>query len=79
MTFSAILNVLLLLALVVWLGYRQSTWRPIRPGRMWRMPILLGLVARSAGIPWAFAAGAVACVAGAAWLLVLARRPVLSR
>lgn len=43
MTFSTILNVLLLLTLVVWLGYRQSTWRPVRSGRMWRMPILLGI------------------------------------
>ncbi|MDY0829611.1 hypothetical protein SK224_10820 [Microbacterium sp. BG28] len=43
MTFSTILNILLLVVLVVWLGYRQSTWRPIRSGRMWRMPILLGI------------------------------------
>ncbi|MDR6198737.1 hypothetical protein QE374_000646 [Microbacterium sp. SORGH_AS428] len=43
MTFSTVLNVLLLLVLVVWLGYRQSTWRPIRSGRMWRMPIILGV------------------------------------
>ena len=43
MTLSTILNALLLLALIVWLGYRQSTWRPIRSGRMWRMPILLGI------------------------------------
>jgi predicted MFS family arabinose efflux permease len=35
-------------------------------------PILLGLVARSAGIPWAFAAGAAICGAGALWMLVLA-------
>ena len=32
-------------------------------------PILLGYVAQSAGIPWAFAAGAVVAVAGAAWTL----------
>lgn len=43
MTLSLLLNALLLLVLVVWLGYRQSTWRPIRSGRMWRMPILLGI------------------------------------
>lgn len=43
MTFPTILNLLLLLGLIVWLGYRQSTWRPIRSGRMWRMPILLGI------------------------------------
>lgn len=40
---SSLLHALLLLALVVWLGYRQSTWQPIRSGRMWRMPILLGI------------------------------------
>ncbi len=34
-------------------------------------PILLGVVARSAGIPWAYAVGAAVCAAGAAWMLVL--------
>lgn len=37
-------------------------------------PILLGLVARSSGIPWAYAVGAVVCLAGALWMLVLASR-----
>lgn len=37
-------------------------------------PILLGVVARSAGIPWAYAVGAGVCVLGAAWLLLLASR-----
>ena len=37
-------------------------------------PILLGFVAASSGIPWAFAAGALVALAGAAWTLGLARR-----
>ena len=37
-------------------------------------PILLGLVARSSGIPQAYAVGAAVCVAGALWMLVLAGR-----
>ena len=41
-------------------------------------PILLGLVARSSGIPWAYAAGAAICGAGALWMLVLARRQTVA-
>ncbi|GLI28911.1 permease [Agromyces rhizosphaerae] len=37
-------------------------------------PILLGFVAASSGIPWAFAVGALVALAGAAWTLGLARR-----
>ncbi|CRK57388.1 Transporter, putative [Alloactinosynnema sp. L-07] len=42
-------------------------------------PILLGLVAQSAGIPWAFAAAAATTLAGAAWTLAQSRRPTLVR
>ncbi|WP_353809929.1 MFS transporter [Agromyces sp. SYSU T00194] len=37
-------------------------------------PILLGLVAASSGIAWAFAVGALVALAGAAWTLGLAHR-----
>lgn len=30
--------------ILVWVGYRQTTWRPVDAGRMWRMPLVLGLV-----------------------------------
>jgi predicted MFS family arabinose efflux permease len=39
-------------------------------------PILLGFVAQSAGVPWAFAAGAGIAFAGGVWTLMLSRRPV---
>lgn len=29
--------------ILVWVGYRQTTWRPVDPGRMWRLPLILGL------------------------------------
>lgn len=32
------------LLILVWVGYRQTTWRPVDAGRMWRMPLILGLV-----------------------------------
>jgi len=38
-------------------------------------PILLGYVAASAGIPWAFATGAAVAVAGAVWTLTLRPAP----
>jgi predicted MFS family arabinose efflux permease len=37
-------------------------------------PVLLGLVAESAGIPWAFGAAAGAALAGSVWTAHLARR-----
>ncbi|KQZ08279.1 hypothetical protein ASD23_07425 [Agromyces sp. Root1464] len=37
-------------------------------------PIVLGLVAHAAGIPWAFAVGAAVAAMGAVWTLVLLRR-----
>ncbi len=44
MNIQTIANVLLILLLVGWIGYRQLRWRPIAVGRMWRMPIILGVV-----------------------------------
>ena len=41
---QTIVNVLLVLAVLVLVGYRQSTWRPIQPERIWRAPILFGVV-----------------------------------
>jgi predicted MFS family arabinose efflux permease len=39
-------------------------------------PIILGLVAQSLGIPWAFGVGAAIALAGCSWAFALARRPV---
>lgn len=41
---EAIVEVLGILALLAWMGYRQSTWRPVEPGRIWRLPVILAVV-----------------------------------
>jgi hypothetical protein len=38
-----VINAILIVALVVWVGYRQMTWRAVDPSRMWRMPIVLAI------------------------------------
>ena len=42
MTDSSSAEVLVGLAVVVYLCSRQLTWRPVDPSRIWRMPIVLG-------------------------------------
>jgi len=37
-------NALLALGLIAWIGYRQMNWRPIDIGRMWRTPLVMGVV-----------------------------------
>ena len=37
-------NVILIVVLVAWVGYRQMTWRVVDPGRMWRLPAILAIV-----------------------------------
>ncbi|MFT4294539.1 MAG: hypothetical protein QM582_03905 [Micropruina sp.] len=32
------------LLILVWVGYRQTTWRVVDGARMWRLPLILGLV-----------------------------------
>ncbi|MEO7014990.1 MAG: hypothetical protein ABI130_12550 [Leifsonia sp.] len=44
MTIQTIGNVLLILVLIGWIGYRQMTWRPVSISRMWRLPAVMGLV-----------------------------------
>jgi hypothetical protein len=39
-----LLNAVLIIALLIWVGYRQMTWRPVAIARMLRMPIILGLI-----------------------------------
>lgn len=34
-------DILLVLALVVWVGYRQTTWTAVDPTKMWKMPLIL--------------------------------------
>jgi uncharacterized membrane protein len=44
MSIQVLGDVVIGLALVVWICYRQMTWRPLAIGRMWRLPIILGIV-----------------------------------
>jgi hypothetical protein len=44
MNIQTIANIVIVLALVGWIGFRQLQWRPIAVSRMWRMPIILGVV-----------------------------------
>lgn len=44
MSVQFLVDVVLGVALVVFLGYRQTTWRYTDPTRIWRTPLVLGLV-----------------------------------
>jgi hypothetical protein len=37
-------NALIILLLVGWIAFRQLRWRPVVVARMWRMPILFGVI-----------------------------------
>ncbi|MFT4216181.1 MAG: hypothetical protein QM619_03225 [Micropruina sp.] len=74
------------LLILVWVGYRQTTWRVVEP-RMWRLPLILGLVGivslvgsgeHLGGIDLAaLAIEIVVSAATGAWMGVLARfRPL---
>ncbi len=39
-----IVNGLLILLLIGWIGVRQLSWRPVVVSRMWRSPLILGVV-----------------------------------
>jgi hypothetical protein len=41
MTSQTLLSIVIGLALLVWISYRQLTWTPVVPERMWRMPVIL--------------------------------------
>lgn len=44
MNLQLIANVLLAVLIIGWVGYRQTTWRVAAPSRMWRMPVILGII-----------------------------------
>ena len=44
MNSSTLLSIVIGLALLVWISYRQLTWTPVVPSRMWRMPGILAIV-----------------------------------
>jgi hypothetical protein len=44
MNLQLIGNVLIGILLIGWIGYRQTTWRPVALSRMWRMPVIMAVV-----------------------------------
>lgn len=44
MTTGNLTNLLIGLVLLAWISYRQLTWTPVVPQRMWRMPVLLAII-----------------------------------
>jgi hypothetical protein len=38
---TTVLTIVIAVAAVVWLSYRQTTWQPLSPSRAWRMPLIL--------------------------------------
>ena len=44
MTFQMVVNGILILLLIGWIGVRQLTWRPVVLTRMWRSPLVLAIV-----------------------------------
>lgn len=41
MTTTNLITIVIAIAAIVWLSYRQTTWQPVSPGRAWRMPLIL--------------------------------------
>lgn len=44
MDISGIANILIVIALVGWVIYRQFTWQLVNPSRLWRMPIIIAII-----------------------------------
>ena len=54
MTTQTLLDIVLGVALLCWIGYRQLTWTAVAPERMWRMPAVLAII----GVVTLFQSGA---------------------
>jgi hypothetical protein len=44
MSIQNLFSILLGVVLIVWIIYRQLTWTPVVPERMWRMPVILAII-----------------------------------
>jgi hypothetical protein len=73
MTTQTLLDLVLAVALLCWIGYRQLTWTAVAPERMWRMPALLAII----GVVTLFQNGAGGTIS-AADLGILAIETVIS-
>jgi len=54
MTTQTLLDIVIGIALLCWIGYRQLTWTAVAPERMWRMPAILAII----GVVTLFQSGA---------------------
>lgn len=43
-TTQNVVDILIAIALLAWIMYRQFTWQLVNPSRLWRMPIIIGIV-----------------------------------
>jgi len=41
---QTLINAVVILALIAWMGYRQLTWRAVAPSAMYRTPLVLGII-----------------------------------
>jgi hypothetical protein len=44
MSTETLTSILIGVLLLGWISYRQLTWTPVVPERMWRMPVILGII-----------------------------------
>lgn len=44
MDLTTLADIVLIVLLVGWLGYRQTTWRPVVPSKLWRTPLILAVL-----------------------------------
>ena len=44
MNLQTLANAVIILLLVGWIAYRQLQWRPVIVSRMWRFPIIMGVI-----------------------------------
>ncbi|MEV7766902.1 hypothetical protein [Microbacterium sp. NPDC086615] len=44
MNLETLADIVLIVLLVGWLGYRQTTWRPVSPAKLWRTPLILAVL-----------------------------------
>jgi hypothetical protein len=86
---SSALTPLIGLVLIVWICSRQLRWRPADPARMWKLPLVLGvlgviLLARQAGtirlvdVVILVISGVLALISGSAMGRIARFRPVLA-
>jgi hypothetical protein len=44
MNISTVTDIIIALAVLCWIIYRQLTWQLVSPSRLWRMPAIIGIV-----------------------------------